>query len=443
MPEPGREPAAGSGAPAAPAQGPGPRIFHGWWIVLTGTLAISLSGGATTYVFSVLIPAMERDLGWSRAELVGVITVAALVKGGISAPIGPLFDRYGSRAFMTGGAVLGGACFMLTSLVAEVWQFYLLVGVGVALSVPALEDLGPRTAVANWFIRKRPAAFAVLTPGRSISGIVLVPIAHLLMTTYSWRAVYLAVGLAELLVLAPLCWLVVRRRPEDVGLLPDGAAPPSAGVRASAQAGTHVHLFPDPVWTRGQVLRTRTYWLLAAGFFLVALPSSSIYIHMGSYMQDKGLTAAAAAAGLGVYGFGALCGRPVWAFVVTHSNIRWALTAFALSYATAILGYTVAASQWTLYTAVFFLGLIIGGSAQLVGQVWPDYFGRRVVGAITGLATLVNMPATASGALILALALEATGSYTPILLVWAGIAYTSALFFAVARRPDPPAAEAS
>jgi len=419
------------------------RLFRGWWIVLTGTLAISLSGGATTYVFSVLIPSMERDLGWSRSELVGVITVAALVNGAISPAIGPLFDRYGSRFFMTAGAVLGGICFMSISLVTEIWQFYLLLGVGVALSVSSLEDLGPRTAIANWFIRKRPLAFAILTPGRSISGIVLVPLAHFLITTYSWRAVYLAVGLTELLVLAPLCWITVRRRPEDLGLRPDGVPPLTADEQAQVSAGTRVHPSEDdPVWARAQVLRTRTFWLLTAGFFLIAFPSSSIFIHMGSYMQDKGLSAAAAAVGLAVYGAGALSGRPLWAFVVTHFAMRGALTAFAVTYATCILGYLFAADQITLYVAVFFLGVIIGGSAQLAGQVWPDYFGRRVVGAITGIASFMNMPPRATGALLLALVFEATNSYSAILLPYAGVAYLSALFFGLARPPAPPPSSA-
>jgi sugar phosphate permease len=408
-------------------------------MVLTGTLAISLNGGATTYVFSALVPAMEASLGWSRSEVVGVVTVAALVKGGSSALIGPLFDRYGSRGFMTGAAILSALCFMLTSRMTDIWQFYLLVGVGVALAAPPLEDLGPRTAIANWFIRKRATAFAVLTPGRSVSGIVLVPLAAWLMAIDSWRLVYMAVGLAELLVLAPLCWATVRRRPEDMGLRPDGDPPRDAPTPDGQGGRIPMPSYDEEArWTRGQVLRTRSYWLITAGFFLIAFPASSIFIHMASYMQDKGLPTEAAAFGLTMYGLGALAGRPVWAYVVTHTDMRRTLAVFAFSYALAILGYNLAGEAVGLYIAVLFLGLIIGGSAQLAGQVWPDYYGRRVVGAITGMATFLNMPATASATLILAKVVEATHSYTGVFIAYAAVSFLAAAFFWTARRPEPP-----
>lgn len=412
-------------------------VFRGWWIVGTGLLALVFSGGATTYVFSVLIKPIEDELGWSRAIIVGVITLGGLVSGFLSAPMGPLFDKYGARALMTVSAIFGGLCFMLTGAVTQVWQFYLLLGIGEAITRPALENLGPRTAIANWFIRKRAAAFAVFSTGRSISGILLVPIAALLIATVSWRWVFVLVGIVELLVLAPLSWIAVRRRPEELGLLPDGESPRRAsegGDEAEASAPAQ-----EPVWTRGQVLRTKTYWLLTLGFLLNSFPASSIYIHMASFLQDKGFNPLAAASGISVYGWGAFSGRVVWGAMAAKLGIRNTLTIYASSYSVVILLYTLASEELTIYPAIFALGIVIGGAQQLSAQVWPDYYGRNVVGAVSGITTLINTPASASSPLILALVYDVTHSYVGVHLFCAALTLVAAGFFLFAARPTPPA----
>lgn len=419
-------------SPAAP-----PRIlglFQGWWIVLTGLMALIVSGGLTTYVFSVLVKPMEDELGWSRSTIVGVLTLGNLVAGFLGAPMGPLFDKYGARGLMTASAILGGICFMLTGTVQDVWLFYLLLGVGEAATHPALHTLGPRTAIANWFYRKRPAAFAAYSMGRSISGITVVPLAAWLITVMSWRSVYLLVGLVEIVVLAPMCWAFIRRQPEDVGQLPDGDAQPPARSTAARAASA----YQEPVWTRWQVLRTKAYWLIVVGFLLVSFPSASIFIHMASYLQDKGMTAGEAAFGLTVYGCGAVVARGVWTVVSNHLNVQQALAAFAFSYAGTIAAYTFADGPFMQLFAIFLLGGVIGGSAQLQSQVWPEYYGRAIVGEVTGYATLLNTPASASSPLILAMFYDATKSYTFILTVWIGLAAVAGLCFLTARKPAPP-----
>ncbi len=414
-------------------------VFRGWWIVATGTTGLALSGGVTGYVFSVLIPPMEADLGWSRATIVGVLTLATFVSGLLATPAGIFIDRHGSRALMAGGAALGGVCFLLTAGVTEPWQFYLVLGVVEATTHPALYDVGPRATIANWFIRKRPAAFAVFSIGRSLSGILLVPFAAWLMAVSSWRMVYAVVGFVQLAGLTPLTWWVIRRRPEDVGEHPDGE-PPAAAVAAVAGTPAVAEAAGDPLWTRRQVLRTKTYWLLTAGFFLIAFPASGIYIHMASYLRDRGLDPALAASGLTVYGVGALLGRVVWAIAIGRMGIKHTLTSFAFSYAGAVALYTVAEGAWGLYAAILVLGLVIGGSQQISAQMWPDYYGRRIVGTITGLATLMNMPAAAASPLLMALVFDAVHSYVPVLVVYAALSLTAGVFFVVAQRPLPPAA---
>ena len=314
-------------------------IYRGWWIVLTGLLALIVSGGTTSFIFSVLIKPMEADLGWSRATLVGVLTLGGLVSGVLAASVGPLFDKHGARFMMTAGAVLGGVCFILVSRVSSPWQYYLLLGVGEAITRPALDTVGPRTAIANWFVSKRPAAYAIFTSGRAVAGITLVsPMAWLAMNA-GWRMVWVVMGLLELVLVAPLAWASVRKRPEDEGLLPDGVLPDTqppreATLHEGAGLGTEATEVP---WSVSQALHTKSYWALVLGIVLVSFPGASIFIHMSPYFQDKGLSTAGAALLLSVYASGALLGRVVWAFLAARIGIQRSLTTFAVAYGTAIM----------------------------------------------------------------------------------------------------------
>ncbi|MEK7215851.1 MAG: MFS transporter [Chloroflexota bacterium] len=370
------------------------RIYRGWWIVFSGYMALTISGGATSFVFSVLVKPMQDDLGWSRATIVGILTLAGIVSGLLAAPIGPLVDRHGPRALMTGAAIVGGLCFLSTSQVSEVWQYYLLLGLLEAATRPALDTVGPRASIANWFIRKRAPAFAFFTMGRATAGLFLVPPIAYLVEQTSWRSAWVVMGLLQLFLLAPLCWAFQRRRPEDEGLLPDGDSP-VAGPRAEPSTGARPapRVFEDVRWTVGQALRTRTFWLLNLGILLVNFPGASIYIHMSSYFQDKGMEAPAAAGALSVYALGALIGRAVWTSIILRLGLYRALVAFAVIYGSGILVFALVTGPWALVAAALALGISIGGSAQLQAQIWPDYFGRRIVGALSGYGALMVIPA--------------------------------------------------
>ncbi len=419
------------------------KIYRGWWIVLVGFLSLFISGGATGFGFSVLIKPMEADLGWNRTTLVGALTLASIVSGVLSAPLGPLFDKYGARFMMVASAFFGGASLILVAFARETWQYYALVGLGVGAARTALQGLGPRTAIANWFIRKRPAAFAVFASGTAVSGLVIVPTLAWIVANMSWRMAWVFMGLMEWILVVPLSWFFMRRRPEDVGLLPDGDKPGKVGVSlGEPQAAKAQAEFPETVWSRSQALRSRAYWFLVLGFLLTSFPASSIFIHMVPYFEDKGLTAAGAATALSIYALWVLVGRAIWGYAVARIGIHHSLTVYGLVYGAAIAVFTLAAGAPAIFATSFALGIAVGGAMQLQAQVWPDYFGRGIVGALTGFSTIMMAPSSAGGPLLAAFMYDTTKSYVAVFSFYSAVSFVAALFFFLARRPAPPAQQA-
>lgn len=406
--------------------------FRGWWIVSVSFLALFTHGAATSYLFGLLVVPMENDLGWSRTTLTGALTVATFVSAGLGMVLGPLFDRNGARLGMTLSALFGGACLLLLAFTSVPWAYYVLLGVGVGAARTGLEIVGPRTAIANWFVRRRAAAFAWSSGGRAAFGFLMVPVFAVLIEHTSWRAGWAVLGVVEVFILAPLVWLIVRRRPEDHGQFPDGDLP---GAARSAARGPSLGVSDEDSWTLREAVRNRTLWLIVISIMLTGFPATGVIANMVPYFVDEGLDLQFASSAFAFFGFGAMLGRPFWGYIAARFGIHAGLTLWGFSYSLSIALYVLADTPATLFAAAWPIGLVIGGSQQLQSQAWPDYFGRRHVGAITGLTVLLVTPAMALGPLVTAAAYELTGSYEPVHTVYVVGAFFAGFFFLAARRP--------
>ena len=406
--------------------------FRGWWIVGVSFLALFTHGAATSYLFGLLVVPMENDLGWSRTTLTGALTVATFVSAGLGMVLGPIFDRSGARLGMTLSALFGGACLLLLAFTSVPWAYYALLGVGVGAARTGLEIVGPRTAIANWFVRRRAAAFAWSSGGRAVFGFTMVPVFAILIEQTSWRAGWGVLGVVEICILAPLVWLIVRRRPEDHGQFPDGDRP---GAMRSDRSRRSRTVSDEDSWTLREAVRTRTLWLIVISIMLTGFPATGVIANMVFYFMDEGLEFQFASSAFAFFGFGALLGRPFWGFIAARFGIHAGLTLWGFGYSLAIALYVLADTPATLFAAALPIGLAIGGSQQLQSQAWPDYFGRRHVGAITGLTVLLVTPAMALGPLVTAEAYVRTGSYEPVHTAYVVGAFFAGFCFLAARRP--------
>ena len=399
----------------------------------TGYVAQMAAAGASGWVFGVLLSPMEEDLGWSRTELVGVLTISSIVGGLLAVRLGPEIDRHGARTLMTVSALIGGTALIFVSMVHELWQYYLCWAL-FGIATPGFGLLGPRAAIANWFIRKRSLAFMFFTFGSATAGIALAPAMAQVATGPGWRVAWLLMGVLVWAV-APLAWFTVRRRPEDVGLLPDGASSAEGTTRPDPSVSEGSVLSEDVAWTVGEALRTRAFWLVTFGMTLTSLPASSIFVHMAPYLVTKGYTLATGASVVSVYGFAALGGRGVWGFVIGRLGIYRALVLFGFVYGASIVLFLLPTSLMLIYGATVFLGISIAGSQQLQAQVYPDYYGRFIVGTLSGYAGLSYTLARASAPLYAAIAYDATGSYEFAFGTFAVCCFVAGLAFLVASPP--------
>ena len=398
------------------------RRYRGWALVWTLGITTIVSYGTTQYLFAVLVVPMQRELGWSRALLSGAFSVALLVSGLLGLPIGRLVDRHGARVPMTAGSLLGAAGLGAAALVREPWQLYAVWSGAIALSMALTLYPVTFTVITNWFTRRRGSALALLTLLGGLASPIFIPLAGVLVERIGWRATLVVLGLVQLAVAAPAHALVVRRRPEDLGLLPDGeprgAAPPAgAGARVREAVGG------------------LPFWTLTLAFAMGLLAHSVILTHQVAYLIGRGFDPVIAAGVAGLLGVASLPGRYVLNRVSERVGPQSLLAGCYVAQSAGVGLLAWAASPLLVWVYVAIYGAAFGAISPLRASTMADQFGRRSYGAITAVAGVPAAVAAAIGPIAAGAIYDRLGTYGPALALTSGVFVVSAVAVAVTPRP--------
>src|ERR1700733_16121336 len=203
-------------------------FFYGWVIIAVTFVTMAIGVNART-AFSLFFPPIVDEFGWERGVTAGAFSFGFLVSAAMSPLIGRMMDRFGPRAVMELGVALMAAGLLLAPLTTQPWHLYLTIGVLVGAGSICLGYTGQSLYLPNWFHRSRGLAIGFAFAGVGVGSVTLLPWVQFLIDGSGWRAACTAIGLLVLIVLVPVN-LLLRKRPEDLGLLPDGDAAPSASA---------------------------------------------------------------------------------------------------------------------------------------------------------------------------------------------------------------------
>ncbi|MEK7213999.1 MAG: MFS transporter, partial [Chloroflexota bacterium] len=322
--------------------------------------------------------------------------------------------------------------------VQEPWQFYLVIGLVSGAARSALQGVVPGSMIANWFTRRRASAYATAAMGPPIANFLLPPIITFLVATGGWRAAWMGLGgIAVAVGLLPA--LLIARRIEGTGWLPDGDSPGSAAGAAAAQ---HDASARGGDWTVGEAVRSPAFWMIAIGMSLILMAPNTSILFLFSYLTSQGLEPHTATLAISMTsGLQVVSRLFFWGpFINRMGSVRWVLVLWGCMLLFSTLVFGLAQEAHWAFAATAVLGCALGGNLVLILQVWPEYFGRRSVGAIIGTAQMIQGVAQAIGPLLLASLLDATGSYSTLYLTMAGLALAGVSLLAKAGRPVRPGA---
>ena len=406
------------------------RAFYGWWIVAA---SFGLAGLVSGFIFlgftAFLVPYTESfDVGRGQISLVfGFSSVS-----GVAAS--PLVGRFGGRRVTMAGVVSMSVGLCLLSLAQNLLHYALIHLTLVTVGGFVVLFYGSSTVVNNWFDKRRGLAFGVFFTGISL-GAALVFVVNFLVESLGWRDATLVIGVAGLIVGLPLASLL-RDRPEDFGMLPDGAPPPADTTSGIPSRPAAVRGFAEHGLTLRQALRTSAFWTLSVGFASRNFVIAGMAAHFIPAVMDKGFSSTTGAQMLLVFAGAAFVSRLLTSFIsdyVPKAKMTAVMVAigvgafFIMTRADTIKGIVIFVLVYSLAWA--------GSGGGMIGAIRGEFFGRAHYAVISGAGNLVQAGGEVLGPAIAGILYDRTGSYTNTYFVFIGMLMVSTVALLLTRPP--------
>ncbi|TMJ85589.1 MAG: MFS transporter [Alphaproteobacteria bacterium] len=401
-------------------------FFYGWIIVVVTFVTMAIGVNART-AFSLFFPPIIDEFGWERGLTAGAFSFGFLVSGAVSPLIGRLMDRAGPRAVMELGVVLMGGGMLLAPLTSEPWHLYLTIGVMVGAGSVCLGYSGQSLFLPNWFNRRRGLAMGLAFAGVGIGSMTLLPWVQHMIEQSGWRTACTAMGILILVVLAPIN-LLLRKRPEDIGLQPDGDAAPSASVKTVSYVVDNDWASID--WTLSRAVRTARFWWLATGYFGGLYIWYAVQVHQTKYLLDIGFSPGVAVWALGAVSLLGIPGQIVLGHISDRVGREWVWAASCLGFAICFAALIALAKFPTLllvYVMVLAQGALGYGLTSIMGAVVLEIFQGKHFGSIFGTIMLAALAGGAARPWATGLLHDLSGSYTLAFAIGIGVSGLSAV----------------
>lgn len=408
-------------------------VFYGWIIVAAAFMAQFIAVGVQTSVAAVFAPEMVDEFGWSRTQFFAADSIGQLILMVIGFLLGPRIDRFGARPIMLGAAAVCIPALILMSQVDEYWQYVLVRGVLLVTAASVSGFLVVSIAVSKWFVVKRGQALGWTSMGVSMAGLIWPSLtAVALIEPFGWRTAWVVLAFCYAVIFIPSA-LLMRRRPEDHGMLPDGG--PTQLRAEQIQQAEHDE---TTSLTRGEALRTSSFYLIVLIFGISVVGIFAILLNGVFFLREHGLSATQAPLAVGAFSLMSMLTKPPWGWALDRWDTR--VVGFA-SFALGAMGFVLVINAgptgnwWIIAASLAIMGAGIGGNIPIQDMFWAEYFGRRYLGAVRAVGFPVAMGINALTPILVALSYDVIGSYDFAFYACAGLWAASALLCMMLRLP--------
>jgi MFS family permease len=396
--------------------------FYGWVIVGVCFLIGATEASAFQNILSIFMKPMVFEFGWSRASVTGAIAFGSICGGLLAPAVGPVLDRHGPKLVAFGGVLILSMGLFGMMFLSSLWQFYLFFGLGRMIAMGVL-GLVISVTVPKWFVDLRGRALGVTWLGPRFGGVLLPPLVQFIILAEGWRTAWSILAVVVFLMSGIPSLLFLRRRPEDMGLLPDGVAPVSdrneSAINEERDRMSALVDNTEPVWTRSQAMHTRTFWMLTLMHSLLPFMNAGINFHIYPFLTDQGIREVIAVMILSTIAVFGAVGSVVWGTFAEKVRIQGLMAAnvfvnglvFLLLYWVVLFQYIGGLGIGTVFFLAALHGLFHGGRMPMLDVFWAKFFGRRHLGSIYSFSSPFRLSANAVGPVFAALCFDLFGSY--------------------------------
>lgn len=399
--------------------------YFGSFVIAAAFVGMVLGPASVlVYSFGVFVGPIEREFGWTRAQISIVATIVVFVSV-LTQPLqGVLVDRFGARrAVLVSIPIFCAAIAGLYFIPANIGVFY-AAWIIVTLCGMALWNGSYNKVMAAWYDRKLGMAVGIIGAGQGV-GAALVPlICQALITNFGWRTAYVGLALITFVMTFSFNFLFLFNTPADKGLLPDGD-----GVATRAKEAA-----PEEGYTFKEAVKQRPFWIIAITFFLLGTMTTTMVAHLVPLLVDAKIAPQTAVFAMSVFGIAVILGRILAGFLLDYLYAPWVLIAFLVGPVIGLVMFAMGSAGTAAFVWAALIGLGVGAEIDVLGYLIPRYCGRIAYAKLYGSFLAAFQLGGGIGAAAFGIIRTAQGSYTNGL--WA-IAITTTLAMIVISQLGP------
>src|SRR6516225_8435418 len=369
-----------------------------WWVVAgsVGGLVVC-NGPVLGFTFGVFLKPIMADMGWQRGTASFALSFGGVCSALTVPVLGRMMDRSSIRRVALPGLVGYAFAMCLLGLSPKSLVIFTLLFALAEAASAVQTPIGYAKAISAWFDPRRGLALGIAMSGVGLGGFIMPQLAQMLIERVGWRSAYPILGLLTLAIAFPLVALWIREPRPGEGERRTVMSLDAAGLSVRDAA------------------RTRRFWLMGAAFFLVAIAVNGAVAHVVPLLTDHGVSAAAAAAIMGIFGLATMAGRLLAGYLVDRIFAPLVATVFFLA---PIAGFAFLASAAGPLPAigVVLMGLGLGTEIDLIAFLVTRYFGQRAFGEIYGYFFMIFGLGSSLGRMLGGFVFDMAGSYNPALI---------------------------
>ena len=360
-------------------------IYYGWIIVAIGFISMAFWFGIRSS-FSIFYVALLEDYPWSRSEAAGVQSMALITYTILAPIVGGLIDRFGPRRIIGLGILLLSVGLLVCGSVTKLPQFYFMYGVFMAAGITCISIVSYSAIIAHWFEKKRGLASGIAVSGMGLGTFLFVPISQQFVSLWGWRFAFVVLGLLVFIILLPLNTILLRHKPQELGLKSDGLKEEeSFSKRGVAKESSN---WSEIDWIVKKVLRIGRFWALIVFPFLAVIGVYIVLVHHVKFLVDMGIDTMTAVFIFAVAGFISTFFRVFWGWLSDRigREITYTIGIFCIciGVGSLLLLYTHP-DKSLMYSFSIFFGVGWGVTAPMFMSAAADLFKGKVFGLIYGI----------------------------------------------------------
>lgn len=390
------------------------RMHRGWGIALACFLAYAVTVGGSQYSFGHFYVPLEEEFGWTRTEIGLSLSLVAL--GALVSPfIGSMIDRRGARFIMAVSMLIFGLSYLIRPMMTEIWHWYAL-SVVQSFTMIGAAMLPAGKLVGLWFPNNRGKILGMAAMGNNFGGMAVQPAVALLISIYSWKLGYIAIGICGLLVTAYVSYIVKN--------------PPQF-----AQSGISEDRIQGPDITLREALRTGTFYAIVVAVMCGSFTYSALLPQVSSHLINNGISEATAAIALSLFATFGMLGKFIFGILADRYGSKISMTIDLVGQATFAALLVYAGTEVPIWLVVPFMGFFLGAFGALFQLIIMDSFGISHFGSIMGVVSITNAISFFVGPIIANQSFDLTGSYGPAFFITACIFAVGAFSISFAKVP--------